>query len=143
VRKLTSRLILAALAVILLAGCGTIATFEASAPPLPAFLRDASEITRSAYAFATEHHKDLEQYPCYCGCNALGHRSARDCFVKDINKEGEIVYDEHAAGCGICVLIALDVKTMMAEGKAPRHIRTFIDEKYSIYGPGTDTPPVN
>jgi uncharacterized protein YceK len=143
VRKFTLRLLLAAMIALLLAGCGTIATFTATTADGPEFLRDASELTRSAYEFATEHHHDLEQYPCYCGCGPLGHLSSRDCFIKDISKAGEIVYDDHAAGCGICVLIALDVKKLMAEGKTPRQIRTFIDEKYSVYGPGTDTPPVS
>jgi hypothetical protein len=141
-RKLIPFVLLAAV-IVLLTGCGSVAPGPGPVTMLPAFLHSASDITREAYAFAIEHHKDLEQYPCYCGCDKLGHLNNRDCYIQEISKSGEIIYDEHALGCGICALITLDVKKLMAAGRTPRQIRAFIDEKYSVYGPGTNTPPVN
>ena len=72
----------------------------------------------------------------------MGHRSNLDCYVKQVNADGSIVFDEHAYGCGICVDITQDVMRLMREGKAARDIRAYIDATYSRYGPGTDTQPV-
>lgn len=38
--------------------------------------------------------------PCYCFCDAMGHKSLLDCFWKEGKVGGE--YDEHASACNIC-----------------------------------------
>jgi len=38
--------------------------------------------------------------PCYCFCDAMGHKNLLYCFWKDGMPGGE--YDDHAANCNIC-----------------------------------------
>jgi len=38
--------------------------------------------------------------PCYCFCEAMGHRDLLACFLKDGKLNNG--YDDHAAGCNIC-----------------------------------------
>jgi ferredoxin len=61
--------------------------------------------------------------------------------VKEVNANGEVIFDQHALGCSICVDIAQDVITMDKDGKTPKEIRTAIDQTYSQYGP-SNMPPV-
>ena len=133
---------------LILVGCGTIALPPTHIPTstlpemsdMPNFVHKASAIAQEAYGFAKANPHELEKYPCYCGCVNFGHMSLRDCFIKEIDAAGKITFDDHAAGCGICVLIAQDVMRLRGEGKASRAIRTFIDEKYHGFGPSTHTP---
>lgn len=39
--------------------------------------------------------------PCYCFCDAMGHKNLLYCFWKEGTPGGE--FDDHAAGCNICV----------------------------------------
>lgn len=112
----------------------------ASDSVLPQFLDGASDRVREAYRFAVANPHELEKYPCYCGCGKMGHTSNRSCYIKDIDAAGNITFDEHASGCGICADITQDVMRLMREGKTSREIRAYIDGQYSSYGPSTDTP---
>jgi hypothetical protein len=38
--------------------------------------------------------------PCYCFCDAMGHKSLLHCFWKEGKPGGK--FDDHAAGCNIC-----------------------------------------
>lgn len=38
--------------------------------------------------------------PCYCFCDAMGHRDLLACFLKDGKLDNG--YDDHAANCNIC-----------------------------------------
>lgn len=38
--------------------------------------------------------------PCYCFCDAMGHKSLLHCFLKEGKVGGE--FDDHASGCNIC-----------------------------------------
>lgn len=38
--------------------------------------------------------------PCYCFCDAMGHRDLLACFLKDGKLNNG--YDDHASGCNIC-----------------------------------------
>jgi len=38
--------------------------------------------------------------PCYCFCDAMGHKSLLHCFLKNGEVGGK--FDDHAAGCNIC-----------------------------------------
>jgi hypothetical protein len=108
---------------------------------LPAFLAVAAPRVREAYRFALANPRALESVPCYCGCGEMGHDSSRACFLQDMGQEGKaVVFDEHAANCGICVDIAQDVIRMTAEGEDPGPIRQYIDATYGSFGPATDTP---
>jgi hypothetical protein len=128
-------------AILLLAACGAPAEVKlAPDSVLPEFLATAAPRVREAYRFALAHPHDLETVPCYCGCGGMGHSSNLSCFIQDAGANGETIsFDQHAAGCGICVDIAQDVMRMTAEGKQPRAIRQSIDATYGSFGPATDT----
>ena len=125
-----------------LAACGSAAPARlAPAGDLPAFLATAAPPVRDAYRFAIANPHALETVPCYCGCGGMGHDSNLACFVQETDSAGSVTaFDQHAAGCGICVDIAQDVMRLSAEGKQGRAIRQYVDMRYSSFGPATDTP---
>ena len=107
---------------------------------LPGYAR-ADKNTEMAYLFTLERPDVMKWMPCYCGCGQHdGHLSARNCFVKESSTVSKAQFDEHGAGCNMCVTIALDTKKMLEQGKSLRDIRAFIDDKYGATGPGTNTP---
>jgi hypothetical protein len=139
-------LLLLALALILATGCATARQGErvrlsdlpmAPLENMPDYVRDAEPRIQEAYQFAKANPEALEHIPCYCGCSSLGHKNNLECYIAP---SGD--YDQHAAFCGVCIDITQDVMQMTREGKALAEMRTFIDTKYSKYGPGTDTDPV-
>ncbi len=106
----------------------------------PAYVLAASQGVQTAYRFALDRPDVMMWMPCYCGCGQhADHKNARNCFIKDSTASGE-PFDPHAAGCAVCVGIALDVKALTEEGRSLRDIRAFIDGKYGSMGGGTDTP---
>lgn len=110
---------------------------------LPAFLDDASIRVREAYRFAIANPQELEKYPCYCGCNAMGHRHNLDCYIAGKHANGALKYDEHAQYCQVCIDITHDVMRLMRQGKSSAEIRAYIDATYSAFGPSTTTPMVH
>ena len=80
--------------------------------------------TLQAYVYATKNQKILENIPCYCGCGGMGHKSLKNCFLKDNGN-----YEEHASYCDICVGESLMVKRLQEQGT-----------EYSKFGSPTNTP---
>lgn len=109
---------------------------------LPAFAQEAEPRVRDAYRFAVANPEVMTKIPCYCGCGAMGHEHALHCFVKDVQPSGTIEFDNHAAGCGICVDITQDVMRMTRTGQDLKTIRAFVDAEYSQFAAPTNTPPV-
>jgi hypothetical protein len=107
---------------------------------MPAEVQQAAVSVREAYQFAVANPDALKNVPCYCGCGAVGHTSNYSCYIKEVKPSGEVVFDEHALGCTICVDIAQDVMKMTREGKSPAEIRAAIDATYSQYGPSNMAP---
>lgn len=106
---------------------------------LPAYV--TTPTLREAYQFALDRPDVLMYMPCYCGCGLEAHhRSNRDCFIKGVDGQGNLVFDDHASGCQTCVDIALDAKQLVAQGKTLPEIRKAIDQNHGQKGPGTDTP---
>jgi len=131
----------------LLSGCSASSTSSSSdqvsmAPmaDMPADVQKAAVSVSDAYRFAVANPAALENVPCFCGCGAAGHTSNYSCYVKETRSSGEVVFDEHALGCSICVDIAQDVMKMTRDGKSPQEIRTTIDQTYSQYGPSNMAP---
>ena len=81
--------------------------------------------------------------PCYCGCEAMGHRSNLDCYLKPGMPGGKTTFEEHASACDICVKTTLLVKEMYSHGKSLREIRLAVDQTFGGAAPGTPTelPP--
>lgn len=108
---------------------------------MSAEVQKAPATVREAYQFAVANPDALQNVPCYCSCGAAGHTSNYSCYVKasaaskKAEASGEIVFDQHALGCSICVDITQDVMRMTRAGKSPKDIRTAIDATYSKYGP--------
>lgn len=124
-----------------LAACGTQSSIPfAPISQLPDFLDEAEHEVREMYRFAIANRDDLTHYPCYCGCNGIGHMNLTDCFVAGLNANGTLKYDKHAQYCNICIAIARDVLRGMRAGKSPVEIRNQIDAQYASVGPSTDTP---
>lgn len=112
----------------------------ASSVMLPDYVLSLSKDTQMAYRFALDRPDVMMWMPCYCGCGGhSGHKNARDCFVKE-STATSATFDEHGAGCGVCVGIALEAKRLTEEGKSLRQIRAAVDENFGAIGPGTDTP---
>jgi hypothetical protein len=107
---------------------------------LPGFVKDSPPRVQEAYQFAVDHPDELAKYPCYCGCGAMGHTSNLSCYIQDRAEDGTITFDNHAAGCGICVDITQDVIRLRADGKSAPEIRAYVDAQYSPFGPSTNTP---
>jgi len=107
---------------------------------MPAEVQKASVSVSDAYRFAVANPDALKNVPCYCGCGSVGHTSNYSCYVKEIKPSGEIVFDQHATGCGICVDITQDVMKMTRDGTGPKEIRAAIDKTYSQYGPSNMAP---
>jgi hypothetical protein len=129
-------------ALLLLAGCAQPAKVQlGDESQLPDFVVSAAPRVREAYRFAMTNHEALAVVPCYCGCGGMGHTSNLGCFLQQTGEDGgPVIFDEHAAGCGICVDIAQDVLRMTAEQKPLWEIRSYVDATYSSFGPATDTP---
>ncbi len=131
----------------LLSGCsGSSVSAQTSGLAMAPMSEMSAEIQQApvkvsdAYRFAVAHPDALKNVPCYCGCGAVGHTSNYSCYVQEKTPAGQIVFDQHALGCGICVDITQDVMKMTAAGKSPPEIRLAIDQTFSQYGPSNMAP---
>lgn len=114
----------------------------ASRDELPTFLNEYSENIQIIYQAAGKSMELLQWIPCYCGCgDHAGHRSSLNCFVKQVNQNSSVVWDDHGTRCNVCLEIAAEAIKMKQDGKTVKEIRQYIDEKYKEgYANPTDTP---
>jgi hypothetical protein len=105
----------------------------------PSFAREAG--VADEYLYAAENYDVLRYIPCTCGCADMGHLDNFNCYARTIDESGAVEWDQHAAGCQVCVDITRDVMELRARGTPLSEIRDFIDANYT--GPATDTirPP--
>ena len=62
------------------------------------------ELVRGQHNIAGEFgHVPLNIDGPRCGCGAMGHTSNLSCYIHEMDEAGGITFDNHAAGCGICV----------------------------------------
>ena len=136
-------LILTLLSAGVLSACSGIAASKAgsdnlamaSMKDMPAEVKSAPTTVKQAYQFAVANPDILKQIPCYCGCGAMGHTSNYSCYVKGVDENNTVTFDNHALGCSICVDITQDTMRYMRQGKPVSEIKTLIDQTYSQYGP--------
>lgn len=102
---------------------------------MPADVQSAPVTVRDAYQFASINPDVMKDIPCFCGCGNIGHTSNYDCYVSDVDAQGNIQFDNHALGCSICVDITQDVMRMLQEGKSPQEARIYVDATYAKFGP--------
>ncbi|MDP2776092.1 MAG: PCYCGC motif-containing (lipo)protein [Anaerolineales bacterium] len=137
-RKFLFVVIIGVIALASLPACSTQQTTELqmmSMDQMPAEVQSAPVTVQTAYQFAAANPDVIKNIPCYCGCGDIGHTSNYDCYVSDVDAQGNIKFDNHALGCSICVDITQDVMRMLREGKSPQEARAYIDATYSKYGP--------
>jgi hypothetical protein len=100
-------------------------------------VQQAPATVSQAYQFAVYNEDVLAQLPCYCGCGAMGHTSNYSCYVAGKGENGDLLFDNHALGCQICVDITQDAMRMLDEGKSVEEIYEAVDATYSRFGPPT------
>lgn len=126
---------------VLVAACGaTPDTMLADKSLMPEVVMMQDVYVQEAYRFATAHPDLLETVPCYCGCVGLGHRNNLDCYLKPESTPEALVFDDHALGCEICANITHLTMDLVDAGASPTAIRTAVDGRFAVRGPGTDTP---
>lgn len=86
-------------------GCGGSSASEDRVPlqmaplsELPEPVQKAPAHIREAYQFAVANPEVLQKIPCYCGCGGVGHTSNYDCYVRETQPEGTVIFDSHAYG---------------------------------------------
>lgn len=63
----------------------------------PKYVTDAGAEVRQLYEFQITHGELMRYMPCFCGCGqTAGHRSNRDCYVRDVKEDGSVVFDSMA-----------------------------------------------
>ena len=62
----------------------------------PEFVLRAGPEVQRLYEFALVNGELLRYMPCFCGCGASGHRNNRDCYVRAVNPDGSVVFDDMA-----------------------------------------------
>ena len=90
------------------------------------------DVIRAAYTFAAEHPEVISFVPCFCGCEAAGHKGNHDCFVRERAANGDVVaWDEHGTECTVCIDVATRARQLHAEGKSVADIRSTIEKDYA------------
>lgn len=107
----------------------------ASMDLMPPEVHSAPVTVQEAYQFNVANPDIMEDIPCYCGCGNVGHKSNYDCYVSEVDSDGDITFDNHALGCSICVDITQDVMRLLKDGQTPQEARAYVDGTYSKYGP--------
>ena len=70
---------------------------DATTVDWPSFVLKAGPEVKGLYVFVLENGDLMRYMPCFCGCGGTaGHRSNRDCFVRRVNADGSVVFDEMA-----------------------------------------------
>lgn len=64
--------------------------------PIPAWLAAADTKVIEDYAWALNHHEELQYIPCYCGCDTLGHKNNSTCYFKRDGAGKVTGYEDHA-----------------------------------------------
>jgi len=131
------------LIILILSACGSPSPDLALAPVerLRDDIQQQYDHVRVPYQLALANPEILSQIPCYCGCRAV-HKNVKECFVREVKPDGTVVWDDMGLACKICQDIVQDTRQMVRQNKPLVDIRTTIDQKYSRFGPSTDTPPV-
>jgi hypothetical protein len=63
----------------------------------PAFVTEAGAEVKGLYEFQVVNGHVMRYMPCFCGCGQdAGHRNNRDCYIKQVNADGSVVFDNMA-----------------------------------------------
>lgn len=64
----------------------------------PALFQQAAPEVQEAYRYALANPDVLQYFPCYCGCAEDGHRSNKDCYLRETRPDGYVVLDPMSFG---------------------------------------------
>jgi hypothetical protein len=110
---------------------------------LPSFLNNVDSSIQEVYKLAAENDHVIANMACYCGCgDSVGHKSNRDCFIKEKKADGSIIWNSHAITCLNCQEIAAEsIYLKKNTNKSLLEIRKIIDNKYKEgFAEPTPTP---
>ena len=88
----------------------------------------SSDPVETGYRIAVKEPEMLRKIPCYCFCDAMGHKNLLDCFLKDGKVGGK--YDDHAVSCNICYGQAMFALLWQNAGATDEEILTGMDRKF-------------
>ena len=89
------------------------------------------DVIRAAYTFAAEHPEVLSFVPCFCGCEAAGHKGNHDCFVRSRAANGDVIdWEEHGVECAVCIDVATRSRQLLASGASVQEIRAAIEREF-------------
>jgi hypothetical protein len=106
------------------------------------YMARPAAVVQAVYEFAARHPEVLQYMPCYCGCQAFGHKGNHECFVRRRAADGRVLeWEPHGSGCAVCVDVGRDAMLMFNSGATVGAIRSAIDAKYGTrYASQTPTP---
>ncbi|HBI05107.1 MAG TPA: hypothetical protein DDY49_13890 [Paenibacillaceae bacterium] len=110
---------------------------------LPSFLKNVDSSIQKVYQLAVENDQIIANMACYCGCgDSVGHKSNRDCFIREKKADGSIIWNSHAITCQNCQEIAAEsIYLKKNTNKSLLEIRNIIDNKYKEgFAKPTPTP---
>jgi hypothetical protein len=87
-----------------------------------------NDSVETGYRIAVKQPELLKQFPCYCFCDAMGHKNLLHCFIKEGffgNK-----FDPHASECNICYGQAMLGLLWDAMGATNDTIKAGFDKKF-------------
>lgn len=107
---------------------------QATLPPIPfgGYAPPRSpEVVTAAFEFAAEHPEVASYQPCFCGCQAGGHKGNEDCFVRARGANGDVVeWEPHGVECAICIDVATRSRQMFNSGASVTQIRSTIEKEF-------------
>ena len=63
----------------------------------PDYVLNGGPEVKRLYEFQVTHGELMRYMPCFCGCGQnAGHMSNRDCYVREVNPDGSVVFDSMA-----------------------------------------------
>lgn len=113
---------------------------------MPAFLSQAGaqQAKISAlYQGAVTNYDAYSHVPCYCGCAiyTTPHKSLAECYIKQMNADGSVVFTDHSMSCDICQGVAQMTVDGLAAKTPLKDIRAAVYNKFKYTQIWTDTPP--
>lgn len=89
-----------------------------------------NESVEIGYMIAVKEPELLEINTCYCFCDAMGHVSLLNCFLKKKKKLFGSRFDDHAADCNICYGQAMLAFLWKRVGATGEEIQAGMDKKF-------------
>jgi hypothetical protein len=62
----------------------------------PEWIEQAPGDVKRLYEFQVVNGDLMRYMPCFCGCGREGHKSNRDCYVREVRPDGSVVFDDMA-----------------------------------------------